>query len=73
MKNIPFDQALTEAQQWVGQGTVYAVGESVDSDNNKVILVFTSDTLQAAKDIPKVFHGHQVHFYHTGVISPQNR
>jgi len=72
MKNLTFDQALSKAQEWVGQDDIYAVGESLDKKGNKVILVFASDTATVSKILPKVFHGHKVSFYHTGVIVPQD-
>ena len=70
MKNLPFDQALTKAQSWVGTHNIYAVGESED-DNKKIILVFTSDSIAASKAIPSSFYGHKVLFYNTGEIVPQ--
>lgn len=72
MKNLPFDQALKEAQNWLGTYNVYAVGESLDKDENKIILVFASDTSKVSKVLPKYFYGHKVAFYETGEITPHD-
>ncbi len=72
MKNLPFDQALNKAQEWVGQHDIYAVGESLDKKGEKLILVFANDTKKVAKILPKTFYGHKVSFYETGEILPHN-
>ena len=71
VKDLPFNQALIKAQNWVGSNGVYAVGESLDNHGEKLILVFAKDTSEVTKILPKVFHGHKVAYYNTGEIVPQ--
>ena len=70
VKNITFEQALSEAQEWVGQHDIYAVGESANKDGEKIILVFTSDIEKTSKKLPNDVHGYSVYFYHTDEIVP---
>ena len=72
MKHLAFNEALTKAQSWVGSHEIYAIGESLDKNGKKVILVFASDTTKVSKILPKDFHGHKVTYYQTGEIIPHD-
>jgi len=70
VKNISFEQALKEAQEWVGNHEIYAVGESANKEGEKIILVFTGDIKEASEKLPDDVHGYPVYFYHTDEIIP---
>ncbi len=68
---MKFEEALSKAQSWSELEGVYAVGESLDQKDNKVIIVFADKERQEYNDeIPQKFHGYTVLFYYTGEIVP---